>query len=67
MTARYREIEQQQKILKSEFEHLQERVKTAMLVQNIPETIIFLILFPDTGRKISIKVLTKLTELSTVV
>ena len=38
LTARYREIEQQQTILKSEFEHLQERVKTAMLVQNISET-----------------------------
>jgi ribonuclease D len=38
LTARYREIEQQQKILKSEFEHLQERVKKAMLVQNIAET-----------------------------
>lgn len=38
MTARYIEIEQQQKILKSEFEHLQERVKQAMLVQNISET-----------------------------
>ncbi|MTJ50609.1 ribonuclease D [Dolichospermum sp. UHCC 0259] len=38
LTARYREIEQQQKILKSEFEHLQERVKKAMLVQNVSET-----------------------------
>jgi ribonuclease D len=38
LTARYIEIEQQQKILKSEFEHLQERVKQAMLVQNISET-----------------------------
>ena len=39
LTARYIEIEQQQKILKSEFEHLQERVKKAMLVQNISETL----------------------------
>jgi ribonuclease D len=38
LTARYIEIEQQQKILKSEFEHLQERVKQAMLFQNISET-----------------------------
>ncbi|MTJ09582.1 ribonuclease D [Anabaena sp. UHCC 0204] len=38
LTARYIEIEQQQKILKSEFEHLQERVKKAMLAQNISET-----------------------------
>jgi ribonuclease D len=38
LTARYIEIEQQQKIIKSEFEHLQERVKQAMLVQNISET-----------------------------
>jgi len=38
LTARYIEIEQQQKILKSEFEHLQERVKKAMLAQNILET-----------------------------
>ena len=37
LTARYIEIEQQQKILKSEFEHLQERVKQAMLFQNISE------------------------------
>ncbi|MDP5016079.1 ribonuclease D [Anabaena sp. UHCC 0187] len=38
LTARYIEIEQRQKILKSEFEHLQERVKQAMLAQNISET-----------------------------
>jgi ribonuclease D len=38
LTARYIEIEQQQKILKSEFEHLQERVKQAMLAQNVSET-----------------------------
>ncbi len=38
LTARYVEMEQQQKILKSEFEHLQERVKQAMLAQNVQET-----------------------------
>ena len=36
--ARYAELEQQWKLLKSEFEHLQERVKEAMLAQNISET-----------------------------
>lgn len=35
---KYAELEQQWKLLKSEFEHLQERVKQAMLAQNISET-----------------------------
>lgn len=36
--ARYIELEEQWKLLKSEFEHLQERVKQAMLAQNVSET-----------------------------
>ncbi|MEO1378269.1 MAG: ribonuclease D, partial [Cyanobacteria bacterium J06635_10] len=36
--AKYVELEQQWKLLKSEFEHLQERVKQAMLAQNVSET-----------------------------
>jgi ribonuclease D len=38
LTAKYLEIERKQKIIKSEFEHLQERVKQAMIVQNVSET-----------------------------
>ncbi|BAZ32834.1 3'-5' exonuclease [Cylindrospermum sp. NIES-4074] len=36
--ARYAQLEQQKKLLNSEFEHLQERVKQAMQVQKVPET-----------------------------
>lgn len=36
--ARYTQLEQQSKLLQSEFEHLQERVKKAMQVQNVSET-----------------------------
>ncbi len=39
--AKYVELEQQWKLLKSEFEHLQERVKLAMQAQNISETLHF--------------------------
>ncbi len=39
--ARYTQIEEQWKLLNSEFEHLQERVKKAMQVQNVPETSLF--------------------------
>ncbi|MEM9922307.1 MAG: ribonuclease D [Cyanobacteria bacterium P01_D01_bin.50] len=39
--AKYVELEQQWKLLKSEFEHLQERVKQAMLAQNVSETSYF--------------------------
>ena len=35
---RYSEIEEQWRLLNSEFEHLQERVKKAMQVQNVSET-----------------------------
>ncbi|AFY35555.1 3'-5' exonuclease [Calothrix sp. PCC 7507] len=35
---RYSQLEQQSKILQSEFEHLQERVKKAMQIQNVSET-----------------------------
>ena len=36
--AEYLELEEQWKILKSEFEHLQERIKQAMIAQNLSET-----------------------------
>ncbi|WP_373527028.1 ribonuclease D [Nostoc sp.] len=38
LSARYSQLEQQWKLLNSEFEHLQERIKKAMQAQNIPET-----------------------------
>jgi ribonuclease D len=36
--ARYTQLEEQWKLLNSEFEHLQERIKKAMQAQNVPET-----------------------------
>ncbi|MBD2514894.1 ribonuclease D [Nostoc sp. FACHB-973] len=38
LSARYSQLEQQCKLLNSEFEHLQERIKKAMQAQNISET-----------------------------
>ncbi len=38
LSTRYSQLEQQSKLLQSEFEHLQERVKKAMQMQNISET-----------------------------
>jgi ribonuclease D len=38
LSVRYKEIEQQYKLLHSEIEHLEERLKKAMLAQNILET-----------------------------
>ena len=38
LTARYTEIEHEWKLLNSEFEHLQERIKKAMQAQNVSET-----------------------------
>ncbi|MBW4555995.1 MAG: ribonuclease D [Trichormus sp. ATA11-4-KO1] len=38
ISARYTEIEEQWKLLNSEFEHLQERIKKAMQAQNVSET-----------------------------
>ena len=38
LAARYQQVEQQYKLLNSEFEHLQERVKQAMQAQNLSET-----------------------------
>ncbi|MEH2068711.1 MAG: ribonuclease D [Nostoc sp.] len=38
LSARYSQLEQQWKLLNSEFEHLQERIKKAMQAQNISET-----------------------------
>jgi ribonuclease D len=41
LTTRYKQIEHQYKILSSEYEHLQERIKRAMQAQNISETLDF--------------------------
>jgi ribonuclease D len=41
LTARYRQIEHQWKLLNSEVEHLQERIKQAMQAQNVSETFDF--------------------------
>ncbi|MBD2663710.1 3'-5' exonuclease [Richelia sinica FACHB-800] len=41
LTARYTEIEEEWKLLNSEFEHLQERLKKAMQMQNITESLYF--------------------------
>lgn len=41
LTARYRQIEHQWKLLNSEVEHLQERIKQAMQAQNVSETLDF--------------------------
>lgn len=38
LSSRYSQLEQQYKLLNSEFEHLQERMKKAMQAQNISET-----------------------------
>jgi ribonuclease D len=38
LAARYQQVEQQYKLITSEFEHLQERVKQAMQAQNVSET-----------------------------
>lgn len=38
LSARYQQVEQQYQLVNSEFEHLQERVKKAMLAQNLSET-----------------------------
>jgi ribonuclease D len=38
LTTRYKQIEDQYKLLSSEYEHLQERIKKAMQAQNISET-----------------------------
>jgi len=38
LSAKYSQLEQQYKLLNSEFEHLQERIKKAMQAQNISET-----------------------------
>lgn len=41
LNARYIQLEQQWKLLNSEFEHLQERIKKAMLAQDLSETSYF--------------------------
>ena len=38
LSARYQQVQQQCQLVNSEFEHLQERVKKAMLAQNLSET-----------------------------
>jgi ribonuclease D len=41
LNTRYSQLEQQWKLLDSEFGHLQERIKKAMLAQNLPESAYF--------------------------
>ncbi len=41
LNARYAQLEQQWKLIDSEFAHLQERIKKAMLAQNLPESSYF--------------------------
>jgi ribonuclease D len=41
LNTRYAEIEEQWKVLNSEYEHLQERIKKAMQLQNVSETAYF--------------------------
>ncbi|OCQ99499.1 3'-5' exonuclease [Nostoc sp. MBR 210] len=41
LNARYTQIEEQWKLLNSEYEHLQERIKKAMQAQNVSETSVF--------------------------
>ncbi|MGD1911704.1 MAG: ribonuclease D [Rivularia sp. (in: cyanobacteria)] len=61
--AKYVELEEQWKLLKSEFEHLQERVKQAMLAQNVSETPYFkLKSYERTTTKVPFSELVRLVE-----
>lgn len=63
LTTRYKQIEDQYKILNSEYEHLQERLKKAMQAQNITETSDFkLSSYERTTVKVPIGELLKLVE-----
>ncbi len=59
----YIELEQQWKLLKSEFEHLQERIKLAMQAQNLSETLYFkLKSYERTTKKVPFSELVRLVE-----
>ncbi|MBW4604783.1 MAG: ribonuclease D [Calothrix sp. FI2-JRJ7] len=63
LTTRYKQIEDQYKILNSEYEHLQERLKKAMQAQNILETSDFkLSSYERTTVKVPLGELVKLVE-----
>lgn len=60
---KYIELEQQWKLLKSEFEHLQERIKQAMQAQNLTETSYFkLNSYERTTKKVPFSELVRLVE-----
>lgn len=63
LTTRYKQIEDQYKILNSEYEHLQERLKKAMQAQDITETSDFkLSSYERTTIKVPLTELVKLVE-----
>jgi ribonuclease D len=63
LSTRYSQLEQQWKLLNSEFEHLQERMKEAMQVQNLSETYDYkLSSYERTTVKATFKELAKLAQ-----
>ncbi len=67
LSAKYVELEQQWKLLKSEFEQLQEQVKQAMLAQNVSETPHFkLNSYERTTTKVPFSELVRLVETQNV-
>ncbi|MFQ4141136.1 ribonuclease D [Chlorogloeopsis sp. ULAP02] len=68
LAARYQEIEQQWKLLNSEFEHLQQRIKQAMQAQNLSETLDFkLTSYERTTVKVSFVELARLVQTEGIV
>ncbi|MDM9380807.1 ribonuclease D [Chlorogloeopsis sp. ULAP01] len=68
LAARYQEIEQQWKLLNSEFEHLQQRIKQAMQAQNLSETSDFkLTSYDRTTVKVSFVELARLVQTEGIV
>jgi len=64
LTERYRSIEHQWKLLNTEMEHLQNRIKKAMQAQNLSETTSFeLASYQRTTKKVAFEQLAKLTQL----
>jgi|SRR6478672_3739627 len=64
LTERYRLIEHQWKLLNTEMEHLQNRIKKAMQAQNISETASFeLASYQRTTKKVAFEELAKLTQI----
>ena len=60
---RYIQVEEQLKLLKSEYEHLQERMKSAMQEQNLSETAhIKLLNYERTTMKVQFQELVKFVE-----